>query len=295
MFGESHTLDAPCGGGRVLQCSAEPTLIALRDDTVAFSMIQRASNPYHNHRSPARGLSLGATALNCILERSSRDIFEKLSPIHGEILASCSTTPATFPSQDYAIAPYALGVSRERGDLFLSELTRSDLSYKVAHIAGSSPRFLGAGADAPYGFLLMHKNVAIAAVSYVVTEGPSLFVVMTQRLRQQGFSDAERVEAKIHEKATKRLHLKDALLSVSSSIADTLGCSSITYQGAINNRWVHEMVSKGGSDGWIDVCVPRMRFEDAEATYDTFCKEHGFTHEPLSGNFVKSLGKRQPA
>ena len=290
-FSESQRVQASFGEGRVIECSTVPTLLALQDDAIASDMIQRASNPYSNHRALVRGLSLDATALNCILESSSSDIFEKLSPMHRETLAQCSTNPAIFPSTDYFIAPYALKPCREKGDLFLSELTRSDLSYKAFHMPGSPPRLLHVGADAPYGFLVMHKDTPIAAVSYVVAEGPSLFVAMTQRLRQHGSSTTELAEAKMHEKATKRLHLKEAMLSLCASLASTLGCSSITYQGAINNRWVHDMVSKGGADGWDAVCVPRMKFEDAQATYDTFCEAHGFTRDPKSGNFVKVLGR----
>jgi hypothetical protein len=264
---------------------------ALTDDARGLQMIGRASSPYHNHRSRVRGLSLDATACNCILETSSREIFEKLTPVHAEILSRCSTKSGAFSAKDYSIAPYALKPGRERGDLFFAELTRPDLSYKAVHIPGSEPRFLNVGADAPYGFLLMHKDTPIAAVSYVVAEGPTLFVVMTQRVRQQGVSSEEIAEAKIHEKAAKRLHLKEAMLSLCSSIAETLGCASITYQGAINNRWVHEMVAKGGDDGWDTVCVPRMKFEDAQATYDSFCEAHEFTRDPQSGNFVKPLGR----
>ena len=277
----------------MIEYSTAPILHSLQDEVIASQIIERASSPYRNHRTPARGLSLDATALNCILESSSREIFEKLSSIHRETLAQCSANPATFPSTDYFIAPYALKPGREKGDLFLSELTRSDLSYKAFHMPGSAPRFLNVGADAPYGFLVMHKDTPIAAVSYVVAEGPSLFVVMTQRLRQQGFPTVELAEAKVHEKATKRLHLKEAMLSVCTTLASALGCSSLTYQGAINNRWVYEMVSKGGDDGWDAVCVPRMKFEDAQATYDTFCEAHDFTRDPQSGNFVKVLGRTQ--
>ncbi len=275
----------------MIECSTVPTLLALQDDAIASHMIERASNPYCNPRALVRGLSLDATALNCILESSSSDIFEKLSPLHRESLAHCSTNSATFPAADYSVAPYALKPGRGKGDIFLSELTRSDLSCKAFHMPGAAPRLLHVGADAPYGFLIMHKDTPIAGVSYVVAEGPSLFVVMTQRLRQHGSSSAELTEAKMHEKATKRLHLKEGMLSLCASLASTLGCSSITYQGAINNRWVHDMVSKGGADGWDAVCVPRMKFEDAQATYDTFCEAHGFTQDPQSGNFVKVLGR----
>ena len=275
----------------MIECSTVPTLLALQDDAIASDMIQRASNPYSNHRALVRGLSLDATALNCILESSSSDIFEKLSPMHRESLAHCSTNSVTFPAADYSVAPYALKPGRGKGDIFLSELTRSDLSCKAFHMPGAAPRLLHVGADAPYGFLIMHKDTPIAGVSYVIAEGPSLFVVMTQRLRQHGSTSADLAEAKMHEKATKRLHLKEAMLSLCTSLASTLGCSSITYQGALNNRWVHDMVSKGGADGWDAVCVPRMKFEDAQATYDTFCEAHGFTRDPQSGNFVKVLGR----
>lgn len=275
----------------MIECSTVPTLLALQDDAIASDMIERASSPYSNHRALVRGLSLDATALNCILESSSSDIFEKLSPMHRESLAHCSTNSATFPAADYSVAPYALKPRRGKGDIFLSELTRSDLSCKAFHVPGAAPRLLHVGADAPYGFLIMHKDTPIAGVSYVIAEGPSLFVVMTQRLRQHGSTSADLAEAKMHEKATKRLHLKEAILSLCTSLASTLGCSSITYQGALNNRWVHDMVSKGGADGWDAMCVPRMKFEDAQATYDTFCEAHGFTRDPQSGNFVKVLGR----
>lgn len=268
---------------------AAPTLKALHDESVAPTMIERASNPYHNHRSPVRGLSLKATAINCVLETASRELFEKLTPTHKHILTQCSTNPKTFPSADYGLAPYALKPGRVHGDIFVSELPRSDLSYKAIEMTGSPARLSNVGADAPYGFLLMHKDTPIAAVSYVVAEGPSLFVVMTQRLRHQGFSPAERDEAKMHEKAARRLHLKEVMLSLCSSIASELGCASITYQGANNNRWVHEMVSKGGDDGWDSICEPRMKLEDAKSTYDTFCLAHEFTADQQSGNFVKKL------
>lgn len=289
QFSGPDAIGASSTGGRTIQFSPLPTLQALQDGAVAAPLIERASNPYHNHRSPVRRLSLNATALNCVLETASRELFEKLSPTHREILTQCSTNPETFPSADYAIAPYALKPGRVNGDIFVSELARSDLSYKAIEMTGSPARLSNAGADAPYGFLLMHKDTPIAAVSYVVAEGPSLLVVMTQRLRHQGFSPAEHAEAKNHEKAAKRLHLKEAMLSLCSSIASTLGCSSITYQGANNNRWVHEMVSKGGDDGWDSICVPRMKLEDAKNTYDTFCLAHGFTLDQQSGNFVKKM------
>ena len=290
-FGASESGDGSLREPRTIAYSAEPVMKALKDDARALQMIERASSPYHNPRTRVRGLSLDATACNCLLETSSSEIFENLTPMHADILTRCSTKSAAFSAKDYSIAPYALKPGRERGDLFLAELTRSDLSYKAVNIPGSAPRFLNVGADAPYGFLLMHKDTPIAAVSYVVAEGPTLFVVMTQRVRQHGVSSEEIAEAKMHEKAAKRLHLKEAMLSLCSSIAETLGCASITYQGALNNRWVHEMVAKGGDDGWNTVCVPRMKFEDAQATYDTFCEAHGFTRDPQSGNFVKALSR----
>ena len=269
-----------------------PSLAPLYDEQFSGLIINRASSPYQNTRARVQNLSIDATSRNCLLELLSGEMFELLAPVHREIVTRCAKNPDAFPAADYDFAPYALGPGRWNGDLFASELSRPNIPCRTTHIPGSPPRIIEVGGDAPYGFLLMHKDAPIAAVSYVVGEGPTLFVVMTQRLRQSAVSAGDPAAAKMHEKAAKRLHLKDTLLEVCSSIADTLGCASITYQGAKNNRWVHDMVPQGRDDGWSVSCVPRMRFEDALETYDTFCQARGFTADPISGNFVKPLTRK---
>lgn len=264
---------------------------SLNDESRSALLLQRAANPYLNHRARVVSLSVEATALNCVLELSSQHIFKRLEATHKSILTRCSTNPQLFPSSEYEVAPFALRNGRINGDLFGGELTRSDLPCRVVEMRGSASRVPGVGSDAPYGFLLMHRDAPIAAVSYVVAEGPTLFVVMTQRLRQGLSETMSREEIKDHEKAARRLHLKDAVLELCSSVATELGCTSITYQGAHNNRWVHDMVPVGDDDGWSVTCEPRMRLQDAQETYDFFCEARGFTRDSATGNFRKLLSE----
>lgn len=268
---------------------------SLSDETRSAPIMQRAANPYLNHRARVVNLSVEATARNCVLELSSNHLFKKLEPTHKSVLTRCSTNPKLFPSSEYEIAPFALQSGRVNGDLFGRELTRSELPCKVMEMAGSLSRVPGVGSDGPYGFLLMHQDSPIAAVSYVVAEGPTLFVVMTQRLRQGLSEGTDREESKNHERAARRLHLKDAMLELCVSIATELGCASITYQGASNNRWVHEMVPVGDDDGWSVSCEPRMRLQDARETYDLFCEARGFILDPVTGNFRKILPQSSAA
>jgi hypothetical protein len=259
------------------------------DEATVQQVIRRAQSPYRNHRAPVLNLPAEATARNCLLETASQQIMTELAAQHRGLLERCSSNPALLPSSEFHVAPYALRLDRMQGDLFLSELTRADLRCVARCVPGSPLRLDGGGADAPYGFLLLFKEIPVAAVSYVVADGPTLFVVQTMRLRLPSPSLIDSAELKACQKAVQRLHLKEAMLALCASIASRIGCSSLTYQGAINNRWVHEVVSQGGIDGWDSICVPRMPLEQAREIYDDFCLQHGFVHDASSGNFVKRL------
>jgi len=256
---------------------------------VAARIITRASSPYHNPRCLIRNLSVDATARNYAIEIASGDIFKGLEATHHKILSDNAKNPALFNASEYSVLPYVLGTGRYRGDLFVSELARPEIRCRSVEAPGSPARLCEAGADAPYGFLLLHGDSPIAAVSYMVIEGPSLFVVMTQRLRQRSSSSIDAPDMKLHEKAIRRLHLRDALLSLCSSIGSAFGCTSLTYQGASQNRWVHEMVPDGPDDGWSVSCKPRLSLSDAKKIYDDFCLERGFTFDPKSGNFCREI------